>query len=158
VQIIFNAFRQRPARLFLAEAARCGVGVIVRVPLASGLLSGKYSTDTVFAENDHRNYNRSGAAFDVGETFSGVDFEQGLTAAQEFGQLAPGGATTAQAAIAWVAAQDGVSTVIPGARSREQARSNAASGSMLANIDADFNAGVRSIYGQYFRESVHPRW
>ena len=159
VQIILNAFRLKPLDEVLPAAAAAGVGIIARVPLASGLLSGKYSTDTVFAENDHRNYNRSGAAFDVGETFSGVDFEQGLTAAQEFGQLTSGGAaTTAQAAIAWVAAQDGVSTVIPGARSQEQARSNAASGSMLANIDADFNAGVRSIYGQYFRESVHPRW
>ncbi|BAS12490.1 uncharacterized oxidoreductase YccK [Arthrobacter sp. Hiyo8] len=121
VQIILNAFRLKPLEGVLPAAKNAGVGIIARVPLASGLLSGKYSKDTVFAENDHRKYNRNGAAFDAGETFSGVDFEQGLKAVDEFKKLVPSGATTAQAAIAWIAAQDGVSTVIPGARSPEQA-------------------------------------
>jgi aryl-alcohol dehydrogenase-like predicted oxidoreductase len=157
VQIIFNAFRLKPLDEVLPAARAAGVGIIARVPLASGLLSGKYSEDTVFAENDHRNFNRTGSAFDVGETFSGVDYGQGLRAAAEFGQLVPDGASTAQAAIAWITAQDGVSTVIPGARSVEQAQANAASAG-VSGIDATFDAGVREIYDRYFRESIHPRW
>jgi aryl-alcohol dehydrogenase-like predicted oxidoreductase len=156
VQIILNAFRLKPLDEVLPAAKAAGVGIIARVPLASGLLSGKYSKDTAFAENDHRNYKRTGAAFDVGETFSGVDYEQGLKAAAEFGRLVPEGASTAQAAIAWVTARDGVSTVIPGARNVEQAAANALAAGTA--IDAKFDAGVREIYDRYFREAIHPRW
>ena len=113
VQIILNAFRLKPLDEVLPAAEAAGVGIIARVPLASGLLSGKYTPDTSFAADDHRNYNRTGSAFDVGETFSGVDFGQGLKAVAEFKELVPDGVSTAQAAIAWIAAQDGVSTVIP---------------------------------------------
>lgn len=156
VQLILNAFRLKPLDEVLPAARAAGVGIIARVPLASGLLSGKYSRDTSFAPDDHRNYNRTGAAFDVGETFSGVDFEQGLQAAAEFGRLVPEGATPAQAAIAWIAAQDGVSSVIPGARSADQARANAAAAQV--RIDAEFKAGVQDIYDRYFRPTIHPRW
>ncbi|MFL4473421.1 aldo/keto reductase [Paeniglutamicibacter sp. MACA_103] len=155
VQIILNAFRLKPLDEVLPAAKAAGVGIIARVPLASGLLSGKYTSETRFAEDDHRNYNRAGAAFDVGETFSGVDFGLGLRAVAEFQQLVPQGLGTAQAAIAWVSAQDGVTAVIPGARTVEQARANAAAG---AAITPEFNDGVRSIYDRYFREAVHPRW
>ncbi|MBE4718095.1 aldo/keto reductase [Pseudarthrobacter sp. AB1] len=158
VQIILNAFRLKPLEEVLPAAQAAGVGIIARVPLASGLLSGKYSRDTAFAADDHRNYNRSGAAFDVGETFSGVDFEQGLEAVADFGKLVPAGATTAQAAIAWIAAQDGVSTVIPGARSPEQAHSNAAAAAVMESIGRDFSAGVHEIYDRNFRGAVHSRW
>lgn len=156
VQIILNAFRLKPLDEVLPAAKAAGVGIIARVPLASGLLSGKYSKDTTFAENDHRNYNRKGEAFDVGETFSGVDYELGLKAVKEFEQLVPEGATTAQAAIAWIAAQDGVSTVIPGARNVDQARANAAAAAV--SIGKEFDDGVRWIYDHYFREAIHPRW
>ena len=137
--------------------AAAGVGIIARVPLASGLLSGKYTADTSFAADDHRNYNRDGAAFDVGETFSGVDFGEGLKAVAEFQELVPDGVSTAQAALAWIAAQEGVSTVIPGARNVEQARANAEAAS-VSGIDATFDVGVHEIYDRYFREAIHPRW
>jgi len=156
VQIILNAFRLKPLDEVLPAAKAAGVGIIARVPLASGLLSGKYSKDTTFAENDHRNYNRKGEAFDVGETFSGVDFDLGLKAVKEFEQLVPSGATTAQAAIAWIAAQDGVTSVIPGARNVEQAQGNAAAAGV--SIGKEFDDGVRWIYDHYFREAIHPRW
>ncbi|MDQ0148049.1 aldo/keto reductase [Pseudarthrobacter niigatensis] len=156
VQIILNAFRLKPLDEVLPAAKAAGVGIITRVPLASGLLSGKYSKETTFAENDHRNYNRKGEAFDVGETFSGVDYELGLKAVKEFEQLVPEGATTAQAAIAWITAQDGVSTVIPGARNVEQAQSNAAAAAV--SVGQEFEEGVRWIYDHYFREAIHPRW
>lgn len=157
VQIIFNAFRLKPLDAVLPAARDAGVGIIARVPLASGLLSGKYTADTTFAENDHRTFNRHGEAFDQGETFSGVDFEAGVAAAREFAALVPEGLTAAQAALAWVAQQDGVSTVIPGARSVQQAKANAAAGSAEPLGDA-FEAGVRDIYDRSFREAVHPRW
>ena len=156
VQIILNAFRLKPLDEVLPAAKAAGVGIIARVPLASGLLSGKYSKDTTFAENDHRNYNRKGEAFDVGETFSGVDFDLGLKAVKEFEQLVPSGATTAQAAIAWIAAQDGVTSVIPGARNVDQAQGNAAAAGV--SIGKEFDDGVRWIYDHYFREAIHPRW
>jgi aryl-alcohol dehydrogenase-like predicted oxidoreductase len=156
IQIILNAFRLKPVEEVLPAAKSAGVGIIARVPLASGLLSGKYTKETVFAADDHRNYNRGGDAFDVGETFSGVDFELGLKAVAEFEQLVPDGSGTAQAAIAWVAAQDGVTSVIPGARSVEQARANAAAAATV--LPPEFDEGVRWIYDHYFREAVHPRW
>ncbi len=161
VQIIANAFRLKPLEEVFPEAAEAGVGLIVRVPLASGLLSGKYDRDTTFADDDHRSYNRDGSAFDVGETFSGVDYDTGLAAAQEFGELvraeAPAGTTSAQAAIAWLCQQPAVSSVIPGARNVEQARSNAAAGRVGALGDA-FDAGVRRLYDERLRASIHARW
>jgi aryl-alcohol dehydrogenase-like predicted oxidoreductase len=157
VQIILNAFRLKPLDEVLPAAEAAGVGIIARVPLASGLLSGRYSKETSFPENDHRNFNRAGSAFDVGETFSGVDYEQGLRAVAEFEELVPDGVTTAQAAIAWITAQDGVSTVIPGARNVDQVRSNAAAAG-AGGIDATFDVGVREIYDRYFRGTIHPRW
>ncbi|MDI3240257.1 aldo/keto reductase [Arthrobacter sp. AL08] len=157
VQIILNAFRLKPLDEVLPAAAAAGVGIIARVPLASGLLSGKYTADTSFAADDHRNYNRTGSAFDVGETFSGVDFGQGLAAVAAFEELVPDGVSTAQAAIAWITAQNGVSTVIPGARNPDQARSSAAAAG-VGGIDATFDAGVHEVYDRYFRASIHPRW
>ncbi|MFP5315231.1 MAG: aldo/keto reductase [Actinomycetes bacterium] len=157
VQIILNAFRLKPLDEVVPAAREAGVGIIARVPLASGLLSGKYSRDTVFPANDHRNYNRTGAAFDVGETFSGVDFETGLSAAQEFSELVPDGVSAAQAALAWIIAQEGVTTVIPGARSAAQAHANAEAAGH-AGLGRDIDAGVQDIYNRYFREAVHSRW
>ncbi|WGL51815.1 aldo/keto reductase [Nocardioides sp. BP30] len=161
VQIILNAFRLKPLDEVLPTAQAQGVGIIVRVPLASGLLSGRYSNQTVFAYNDHRSYNRRGEAFDVGETFSGVDYETGLAAAAEFAALVaehgPEGATPAQVAIAWAAQQPGVTTVIPGARNVDQARANAAAGT-LPPLSAELLDGVRRIYDTHLRAAIHPRW
>lgn len=162
VQIILNAFRLKPLDAVLPAAREAGVGIIARVPLASGLLSGKYTTNTTFAENDHRTFNRNGEAFDVGETFSGVDFESGVAAAQEFAALIaaePGASdySTAQVALAWVAQLDGVSSVIPGARSVEQATANAAAGE-VPQLSDGFTDGVLDLYDRYFRAAVHDRW
>ncbi|PRY67258.1 aryl-alcohol dehydrogenase-like predicted oxidoreductase [Glaciihabitans tibetensis] len=158
VQIILNAFRLKPLDRVLPAATEAGVGIIARVPLASGLLSGKYTADTTFAANDHRTFNRHGEAFDVGETFSGVDFERGVAAAQEFSVLADSyDLTPAQAALAWVAQLEGVSMVIPGARSVEQAQSNASAGS-VETLDAAFTEAVTELYDRYFRAAIHERW
>jgi len=160
VQIILNAFRLKPLEEVLPAASAAGVGIIARVPLASGLLSGRYTKDTTFAENDHRTYNREGKAFDVGETFSGVDFGTGVTAAAEFSALVdamPFDLTPAQAAIAWAWQQPGVSTVIPGARNPEQARANAAAGAVPA-LGPLFASNVRELYDTHFRAAVHDRW
>lgn len=161
IQIILNAFRLKPLEKVLPAAAEAGVGIIARVPLASGLLSGKYDATTTFAADDHRSYNRDGSAFDVGETFSGVDYETGLAAAAEFAALVrdhlPAEVTTAQAALAWVTQQPGVTTVIPGARNAEQARANAAAAG-VGPLPADLLNGVRRIYDDRIRDSVHDRW
>ena len=158
VQIILNAFRLKPLERVLPAAAEAGVAIIARVPLASGLLSGRYTAETTFAENDHRNYNRQGAAFDVGETFSGVDYEQGVAAAQEFSADAAAlGLAPSTAAIAWLAQLPAVTTVIPGARSVEQATANASAGSVEA-LPASFSDAIQARYDRYFRESVHARW
>ena len=157
VQIIFNAFRQRPAVLFLAEAARRGVGVIARVPLASGLLSGRYTRETSFGPDDHRSFNRHGEQFDVGETFAGVPFDVGLEAVEELLPLVPDGATPAQFALRWILMNDGVSTVIPGARSPEQARANAAAADLPA-LDEGTMARVAEIYERRIAPHVHQRW
>ncbi len=157
IQIILNAFRQAPFEDVVPAAADRGVVIIARVPLASGLLSGRYREDTTFAADDHRTYNRKGEAFDVGETFAGVDFAQGVRAAQEFAALVPSGLTPAQAAIAWLAQHEGVTTVIPGARSPEQARANAAAGD-AAPLGPELDAAVRELYDRYFRAAVHERW
>ncbi|MBG6213368.1 MAG: aldo/keto reductase [Cryobacterium sp.] len=157
VQIILNAFRLKPLDEVLPAARVAGVGIIARVPLASGLLTGKYSRKTVFADSDHRNFNRDGSHFDVGETFSGVDFEVGLQAATEFAALAPAGLSPSQAALAWVAQIDGVSAVIPGARSVAQVQGNATAG-VAEPLDLAFNEGVQNIYDRLLREQIHPRW
>lgn len=158
IQIILNAFRLKPLDDVLPAAREAGVGIIARVPLASGLLSGKYTAATAFSADDHRNYNRDGSHFDVGETFSGVDYAKGLEAADRFAALADdAGCTSTQAAIAWVSQLDGVSSVIPGARNVDQAVSNAGAG-LLAGLGADFNAGVANIYDTLLRSDIHPRW
>jgi aryl-alcohol dehydrogenase-like predicted oxidoreductase len=156
VQIILNAFRLKPLDEALPAARDAGVGIIARVPLASGLLSGRYTEETTFAADDHRTFNRHGEAFDAGETFSGVDFETGVAAAREFSALVPDGVHPAQAAIAWILAQDGVTAAIPGARSVTQAQSNAAAASVV--LPASFDAGVRDLYDRLLRDAVHPRW
>jgi aryl-alcohol dehydrogenase-like predicted oxidoreductase len=157
VQIILNAFRRKPLERVLPAAAEAGVGIVARVPLASGLLSGRYRSDTVFAADDHRNYNRHGEAFDVGETFSGVDYGTGLQAAQEFAALTPDGATAAQLALRWVVQQPGVTTVIPGARTVEQARANSAAADLAPLSEATLTA-VEDVYERHIRGEVHDRW
>ena len=157
VQIIFNAFRRKPLDEVLPAAQAAGVGIIARVPLASGLLTGKYTHDTSFPASDHRSYNRHGEAFDVGETFSGVDFDTGVDAAREFSALVPAGATAAQWALRWVIQQPGVSTVIPGARSPEQARQNAAAAA-LPPLSAAVLDGIKDIYDRRIRAQVQDRW
>jgi aryl-alcohol dehydrogenase-like predicted oxidoreductase len=157
VQIIFNPFRQRPAGVFFREAAARGVGVIVRVPLASGLLSGKYTRETTFGADDHRNFNRHGEAFDVGETFAGVPFEAGLDAVEELRPVVPEGASMAQFALRWILMHEAVSTVIPGARNAEQAQANAAAAS-LAPLDASVMEHVAAVYQQRIAPYVHQRW
>ncbi|WP_297740046.1 aldo/keto reductase [Nocardioides sp.] len=160
VQIILNAFRMKPLDEVLPAASAAGVGIIARVPLASGLLSGKYHLDTTFADDDHRTYNRDGSAFDVGETFSGVDYATGIEAAREFSALVADAGldlTPAQAAIAWVAHQPGVSTVIPGARNVAQAQANAAAGA-VAELPDSFLEGAADLYDRRIRAQVHGRW
>jgi len=157
VQIILNAFRRKPLDEVLPAARAAGVGIIARVPLASGLLSGRYTHETTFAADDHRTFNRHGEAFDAGETFSGVDFDTGVDAAREFAALAPAGATPAQAALRWVIQQPGVSTVIPGARNPEQAEQNAAAAGLPPFSDAGL-AAIADLYDRRIRAQVHDRW
>ncbi|MEU1297518.1 MULTISPECIES: aldo/keto reductase [unclassified Streptomyces] len=157
VQIILNPFRMKPLAEVLPAAAEAGVAVIARVPLASGLLSGKYTKETVFAADDHRTYNRNGEAFDVGETFSGVDYATGVEAAAEFAALAPEGYTPAQLALRWIVEQPGVTTVIPGARNPEQARANAAAAALPA-LDARTLTAIGDLYERRIRQQVEGRW
>ena len=157
VQIILNAFRRKPLERVLPAAAEAGVGIVARVPLASGLLSGRYTMDTVFAVDDHRSYNRHGEAFDVGETFSGVDYQAGVEAAAEFAGIVPAGLPPAQAAIRWVIQQPGVTTVIPGARDVTQAKANAAAADVPPLSD-DTLAAIADLYDRRIRPSVHERW
>jgi aryl-alcohol dehydrogenase-like predicted oxidoreductase len=157
IQIILNVFRRKPLERVLPAAAEAGVGIIARVPLASGLLSGKYDRSTQFAANDHRTYNRQGEAFDVGETFSGVPYEVGVEAAQRVASFTPEGATTAQLALRWIVDQPGVSTVIPGARDAGQARANAGAAD-LAALDEKTLDGLRAVYDDAIRVHVHDRW
>jgi aryl-alcohol dehydrogenase-like predicted oxidoreductase len=157
VQIILNAFRLKPLERVLPAAADAGVGIIARVPLASGLLSGRYDESTTFAADDHRNYNRHGEAFDVGETFSGVDFQTGLEAVRRLRPLVPPGATMAQFALRWILDQHGVTVVIPGARNPRQARDNAAAAD-LAPLPAATLDTVRAVYDELIRPQVHDKW
>ena len=157
VQIIYNMFRQRPAQLFFREAARRQVAVIARVPLASGLLSGKITRDTAFAADDHRNFNRQGDAFDVGETFAGVPFETGLQAVEEIRALVPAGTAMAAFALRWILMADAVSVVIPGARNAAQAEANARAAGLPA-ISEDVMEATREVYYRLIAPHVHDRW
>jgi aryl-alcohol dehydrogenase-like predicted oxidoreductase len=157
VQIIFNMFRHRPAELFFPEAKRRQVGILARVPLASGLLTGKMTRQTTFSEDDHRNFNRQGQSFDRGETFSGVDFETGLQAVEELKALVPPGATMAQLALRWILMFDAVSCAIPGAKRPDQAEDNVRAADLPPLTEAQM-ARVREVYDKYIWEQVHYRW
>jgi aryl-alcohol dehydrogenase-like predicted oxidoreductase len=157
VQIILNAFRLKPLERVLPAAAEAGVGIIARVPLASGLLSGRYDEQTTFAADDHRNYNRNGASFDVGETFSGVDFATGLEAVRRLRPLVPAGATMAQFALRWIIDQPAVTVVIPGARNPEQARANAHAAS-LTPLSPETREKIAAVYDELIRPQVHDKW
>jgi aryl-alcohol dehydrogenase-like predicted oxidoreductase len=157
VQIIFNMFRLKPAERFLPEARKAKVGILARVPLASGLLTGKLSRNSTFAADDHRQFNREGQAFDKGETFSGVPFEVGLAAVEELRPLVPPGAALAQLALRWILMFDAVTCAIPGARSATQARANAAAADLPPIDEATMDA-VRRIYDERIREHVHESW
>lgn len=157
VQIIFNIFRQRPAELFFPLAQEAQVGILARVPLASGLLTGKMSRETTFSADDHRQYNRHGEAFDVGETFSGVDFETGLAAVEELRPLVPPGATMAQLALRWILMFEAVSCAIPGAKNRAQVLDNVNAANLPPLSDAVM-ARIQAIYDEAIKEQVHHRW
>jgi len=157
VQIILNAFRLKPLEQVLPAAAEAGVGIIARVPLASGLLSGRYTAATTFGADDHRTYNRRGEAFDQGETFSGVPFDVGLEAVERLRPLVPAGATLAQFALRWIVDQPGVTVVIPGARNAEQVRGNVAAAD-LAPLPPEALAQVAAVYDELVRPHVHGRW
>jgi aryl-alcohol dehydrogenase-like predicted oxidoreductase len=157
VQIILNMMRLKPLELVLPAAREAGVGIIARVPLASGLLSGRYDEDTTFAADDHRSFNRHGEAFDMGETFAGVPYQVGLEAVRELAPHTPPGASMAQFALRWIIDQPGVSTVIPGARNPKQAQANAAAAD-LPPLDEQRHAAVRDTYDRLVRPHVHDRW
>ncbi|SFS51057.1 aldo/keto reductase [Halostagnicola kamekurae] len=157
IQIIFNPLRQRPAELFFEEAKRRDIGVIVRVPLASGLLTGALSAETEFDESDHRNFNREGEAFDRGETFSGLPFERGLEAVDRIEDHVPAGMTTAQFSLRWILDHDAVSTVIPGSSSPEHIRDNVAVSS-LDSLSNQTHGAVRDVYERTVYEHVHQQW
>jgi aryl-alcohol dehydrogenase-like predicted oxidoreductase len=157
VQIIVNIFRRKPLEQVLPAAAEAGVGVIARVPLASGLLTGKYDESTEFSSDDHRSFNRNGEAFDVGETFSGVPFDVGVRAAREVAEWTPDGASTAQLALRWLVDQEGVTTAIPGARNPEQAKGNALAAA-LPRLSEQAQAAMAGIYESRIKEHVHARW
>jgi aryl-alcohol dehydrogenase-like predicted oxidoreductase len=157
VQIIFNMFRLRPAELFLPEAKRRRVGVLARVPLASGLLTGRMTRETTFTTDDHRNFNRFGQMFDVGETFSGVDFETGLRAVEELRKLVPTGATMGQFALRWILMFDAVSCAIPGAKRPAQVEENVRAADLPPLTEAQM-AGVESVYNSMIKGLVHHRW
>ncbi len=157
VQIIFNIFRQRPADLFFKLAKEKQVAILARVPLASGLLTGKMTRDTQFAADDHRHFNRHGEAFDVGETFAGVDYETGLQAVDEIRALVPDGMTMAQFALRWILMFDAVSTVIPGAKNRRQATDNARAADFPPLPDETMQK-LRALYQTRIKSQVHQRW
>lgn len=160
VQIILNPFRLKPLDEVLPAAEAAGVAIFARVPLASGLLSGRYTRATTFAASDHRNYNRHGEAFDRGETFSGVDYEVGLEAAARLASVLPSEVSLPAAALAWVASRPGVTSVIPGARNVAQARANAEAAELIdGGFDlAAFDAAVHEVYDDLLRSAVHPLW
>lgn len=157
IQIIFNMFRLKPAERVLPEAAARGVGILARVPLASGLLTGKLRPDTRFPPSDHRNYNREGQVFDKGETLSGVPYDVGLAAVERLRALVPEGASVAQLALKWILMFEGVTTVIPGARNAQQARDNAAAAA-LPPLPASVMTAAREVYDDLIRETAHQHW
>ncbi len=158
VQIIFNMFRHRPADLFFKEAERRQVGVLARVPLASGLLTGKITRETTFPEDDHRNFNKQGDAFDVGETFSGVtDFDKGLTAVDEIAQMVPPDVTMAQYALRWILMFDAVTCAIPGGKNPAQVKDNTGTAD-LPELSDEAMRRIRDIYDRFIYEQVHYRW
>jgi aryl-alcohol dehydrogenase-like predicted oxidoreductase len=157
VQIIFNCFRQRPADLFFAQAKLKQVGILARVPLASGLLTGKFRADSQFAADDHRNYNRHGEQWDVGETFAGVDYDLALSVVEELRALVPAGATMSQFALRWILMFDAVTCAIPGGKRPSQVADNARA-SDLPPLTPEVMASVRRIYDARIRPLVHQRW
>jgi aryl-alcohol dehydrogenase-like predicted oxidoreductase len=157
VQIIFNCFRQRPADLFFAEAIRRKVGILARVPLSSGMLTGRLKRDSQFAADDHRQFNRHGEQFDVGETFSGVDYETGLAAVEELRSLAPPGVTMAQFALRWILMFDAVTCAIPGGKRPSQVEENCAA-SAIEPLSSEAMAAVRRVYEKRIRSLVHQKW
>jgi len=157
VQIIFNCFRQRPADLFFAQARQKRVGILARVPLASGLLTGKLRSDSKFAVDDHRNFNRHGEAFDVGETFSGVDYSVGLEAVEEIRQLLPAGVSMSQFALRWILMFDAVTCAIPGGKRPQQVAENCYASDLPA-LAPETMAQVQRIYNAKIRPLVHQRW
>lgn len=156
VQIIFNMFRQRPAELFFKEAIKKNVGILARVPLASGLLTGKFGPQTTFGEGDHRQFNRDGAAFDKGETFSGIDYETGLKAVEELKALFPG-QSLSNIALQWILQHEAVSCVIPGASTPEQVKGNLSAENFGTLSEEQFKI-IENIYNQYIKNSVHQLW
>jgi len=157
VQIIFNMFRHKPAEEFFKQAKERNVGVIVRVPLASGMLTGKMTRATQFEADDHRAFNRNGEAFDKGETFSGVDYETGLDAVKDLMRYLPQGMSMAQFALKWILMFDAVSCVIPGGKTPEQVTANCAASDM-PDLSEETMAGVKAVYDEYIRSSVHDLW
>lgn len=157
IQIILNVFRRKPLEEVLPAAKAAGVGIIARVPLASGLLTGKFTAETQFEASDHRTFNRHGESFDQGETFSGVPYDVGVAAAREFTELVPEGSTPAQFALRWVLAQEGVTAVIPGASRAEQATANAAAADVLPPTQEQLTA-LEDLYDRHIRAHVHDRW
>lgn len=157
VQIIFNTFRQRPAELFFEQAKKKDIGVIVRVPLASGLLTGKFSKQSTFTAGDHRNFNRNGEMFDKGETFSGIDYETGLAAVEELKALFPTQENLAPVALKWILGFDAVSTIIPGASRPEQVSANVAALD-FPDLTSEQVSQMNSIYEKYIKKSVHHLW
>lgn len=157
IQIIFNAFRQRPSELFLAQAKAKQVGVLARLPLSSGMLTGKMTADSVFAPDDHRAFNREGAGFDKGETFSGVPFAVGLEAVEALRPLVPKEMTMAEFALKWILMHDGVTAVIPGGKRADQVATNCAASDGL-DLGAGVMTAVKSVYDRLIRAHVHDRW
>jgi aryl-alcohol dehydrogenase-like predicted oxidoreductase len=156
IQMVFNIFRQRPAEVFFKEAKKRNVAIIARGPLASGMLGGKINKETKFAENDHRNYNINGKAFDVGDTFSGVNFEKGLEAVEELKRLVPDNLSLSELALKWILMYDAVSVVIPGAVNKSQVQMNA-NVSDLEDISY-LLLKINSIYDKLIKPEVHNRW
>lgn len=157
VQIIYNVFRQRPATLFFREAQKRNVATIIRVPLASGMLTGKMTKDSTFAADDHRAFNRNGEAFDMGETFSGVPYDVALAAVEELRPLVPQGATMAQFALRWILMEEAATVVIPGARTAAQSAANAEA-DVLAPLPAATMEACRDVYQRLIAPHVHQRW
>ena len=156
VQIIFNMFRLKPAEEFFKLAKEKNIAIIARVPLASGLLTGKMHSNSTFPDNDHRNYNIKGDAFDIGETFSGVDFNKALNVVEEVKSIMPEEFTLSQLALKWILMHDEVSVVIPGAKNSDQVLNNI-SASSLPNIE-DLMQNIEDIYNKYLKKDIHPRW